>query len=85
MGVWRPDQRVTRHCGPVPTLRREADRDSWPLLDGVPLSDEEDAYVLAARAARTLNGYRSDWREFTTWCDQRSLVPLPAAAATITG
>lgn len=37
----------------------------------------------AARAANTLRGYRSDWREFTSWCDLHSVEPLPAAAPTI--
>ena len=69
----------------VLAARRDADRDALALLDGVPLSDDEDAYVRAARAANTLRGYRSDWGEFTAWCDQRSRPPLPAAAATITG
>lgn len=35
------------------------------VLDGVPLSEEEELYAGAARAANTLRGYRSDWRE---WC-----------------
>lgn len=39
----------------------------------------------AARAANTLRGYRSDWREFTAWCAQRNAEPLPAAPATVTG
>jgi len=56
------------------------------LLDGVPLTPEEAAYVEAARAANTLRGYRSDWREFTAWCaGQGGLDPLPAAASTVTG
>lgn len=70
--------------GAAPVARRDGS-DPLTLLDGVPLSDAEDAYVRAARTANTLRGYRSDWGEFTAWCDQRSLVPLPAAAATITG
>ena len=80
------DPVVTETAGgpSVSAARREADRDALALLDGVPLSDAEDAYVRAARAANTLRGYRSDWGEFTAWCDQRSRPPLPAAAATIT-
>lgn len=61
------------------------DSDPLRLLDGVPLSHEEDAYVRAARAANTLRGYRSDWQEFTAWCGEHEAPPLPAAAATITG
>jgi len=33
------------------------------LLDGVPLTSDEAGYVEAARAANTMRGYRSDWRE----------------------
>ncbi len=75
--------------GSGPVARRKADHDpdsdALALLDGVPLSDDEDAYVRAARAANTLRGYRSDWGEFTAWCDQHFVPPLPAAAATISG
>jgi integrase len=59
--------------------------DPVALLDGVPLTAEEAGYVEAARAANTLRGYRSDWREFTAWCASRNLEPLPAAPATVTG
>jgi len=66
-----------------------ASRDSAPdpvaLLDGVPLTPDEAEYVEAARAANTLRGYRSDWREFTSWCTQHAVEPMPAAPATVTG
>jgi len=56
------------------------------LLDDVPLTSAEAGYVEAARAANTLRGYRSDWREFTAWCvEHGALDPLPAAPATVTG
>ncbi|GAB7192783.1 site-specific integrase [Kineococcus sp. NUM-3379] len=54
-------------------------------MDDVPLSEDEARYVEAARAANTMRGYRSDWREFTAWCADHSCVPLPAAPSTITG
>ena len=59
--------------------------DPVALLDGVPLSEDEAGYVEAARAANTLRGYRSDWREFTTWCAERQLEALPTGPATVTG
>jgi hypothetical protein len=62
-----------------------ADTDAVQLLDDVPLTEDEADYVEAARAANTMRGYRSDWREFTAWCTSRDLDPLPAAPATITG
>ena len=65
--------------------RVDAAQDPVALLDGVPLTDDEAGYVEAARAANTLRGYRSDWREFTSWCTQHDLQPLPAAPPTITG
>ncbi|MBD2760900.1 hypothetical protein IEE94_15500 [Yimella sp. cx-573] len=55
--------------------------DAVQLLDGVPLSEAEAEYVEAARAANTLRGYRSDWSEFTTWCTQHGLTPVPAVAS----
>ena len=57
--------------------------DPVALLDEVPLSSDEAGYVEAARAANTLRGYRSDWREFAGWCAQHGLEPAPAAASTI--
>ena len=53
------------------------------LAAELPLTQDEAGYVAAARAPNTLRGYRSDWSEFTTWCAQRRLDPLPAEAATI--
>ena len=64
---------------------RDGVQDPVALLDGVPLSEDEAGYMEAARAANTLRGYRSDWREFTAWCAQHAVDPLPAAAATVTG
>lgn len=55
------------------------------LLQDVPLTPDEAGYVEAARAANTLRGYRSDWREFTAWCSQLDADPLPAAPPTVTG
>lgn len=54
--------------------------------DADPLDADEARYAAAARAANTVRGYRSDWREFTSWCAQQTppATPLPAAPATIT-
>jgi len=62
-----------------------SDTDAVQLLEDVPLTDVEAGYVDAARAANTMRGYRSDWREFTAWCTGRGVPPLPAAPATVTG
>lgn len=49
------------------------------------LTDDEAAYVAAARSPNTLRGYRSDWAEFTSWCAHRRATPLPADPAIISG
>lgn len=60
--------------------------DPLAMLDEVPLTSVEAGYVEAARSANTLRGYRSDWREFTSWCAHHGdLTPAPAAPATVTG
>ena len=65
------------HTGPPVT-------DALALAAELPLTEDEAAYVEAARAPNTLRGYRSDWAEFTTWCTRLPRDPLPAAADTIT-
>lgn len=35
-------------------------------------------YRAQAKAANTLRAYTSDWNQFESWCDERSLDPLPA-------
>jgi len=50
-----------------------------------PVSDGGAVYMRAARAANTLRGYRSDWAEFTTWCQDRRRDPIPASAAAVAG
>ncbi len=42
------------------------------------LGEQVLKYVRASKAANTLRGYRSDWREFCAWCDLYGLKPLPA-------
>ncbi|MEK6439195.1 site-specific integrase [Pseudonocardia sp. T1-2H] len=64
---------------PVPGLHA----DPLELATELPLSEDEAAYVEAARAPNTLRGYRSDWAEFTAWCTRLPRDPLPAAADTI--
>lgn len=69
--------------------RGEVERASDPIeiLAQVPeserLSADEAEYVQAARAANTLRGYRSDWGEFTRWCDDTGMPAFPASAQAI--
>lgn len=41
------------------------------------------AYVRASKAANTLRGYASDWRDFYEWCGTNAVTPLPAAPETV--
>ncbi len=60
---------------PAPSLRvsgratvPDRHQDALDLAVELPLSEDEAAYVEAARAPNTLRGYRSDWAAFSTWC-----------------
>ena len=73
--------------GPLPAVPEEVlpVPDPMAIADHDQLSLEERRYIGAARAANTVRGYRSDWTEFTTWCTQQSVDPLPAAPHTVSG
>jgi len=45
----------------------------------VRLLAQAEASFRAARAGSTLRAYAHDWKQFRTWCQQNSLVPLPAS------
>lgn len=47
------------------------------------LIDDARTYCEAAKAASTLRAYRTDWRAFSTWCDENRLQALPAAPETV--
>ena len=40
-------------------------------------------YVSHSKAASTLKAYRTDWRDFETWCAASGLTALPAAPETV--
>jgi hypothetical protein len=40
-------------------------------------------YAGLAKAPNTLRAYRSDWRDFTSWCAEHGLGSLPAARETV--
>lgn len=40
-------------------------------------------YAARARAANTKRAYQNDWHDFTSWCAEQGLQPLPAAPQTI--
>ena len=50
-----------------------------PLKDEgavTPLPSQVREFIRASKAANTLRGYRSDWREFCKWCEGRSILRL---------
>lgn len=40
-------------------------------------------YAQDEKAASTRRGYRSDWRDFSAWCDRMQLATMPALPATV--
>jgi len=40
-------------------------------------------YVAASRAENTTRVYRTGWAQFTAWCDEHGVTPLPAGAETV--
>ncbi|BCU81860.1 integrase [Polycladomyces abyssicola] len=40
-------------------------------------------YTQQSKAANTKKSYRADWNDFTTWCGERGLSPLPADPQTV--
>lgn len=40
-------------------------------------------YIQASKAENTLRAYRGDWADFSTWCEEKGLCPLPAAPETV--
>jgi len=43
-----------------------------------PSLDRAREFARNSKAQNTLRGYRSDWRDFSRWCDAHGLSPLPA-------
>jgi site-specific recombinase XerD len=48
-----------------------------------PALDQVREFIRASKAANTLRGYQSDWRQFIAWCEAHGLQPLPASAETV--
>jgi integrase len=40
-------------------------------------------YVAASRAENTTRVYRTGWAQFTAWCDEHGVIPLPGSAETV--
>jgi site-specific recombinase XerD len=44
-----------------------------------PSMEQAREFIRASKADSTLRGYKSDWRHFCNWSQERSLCPLPAS------
>jgi hypothetical protein len=47
------------------------------------LAKKARAFMQSAKAPATLKAYRSDWRDFDSWCREQQLVALPATPETV--
>src|SRR5437763_10429473 len=66
---------TTEIIGPI----REKGADMAPR----PLTEQGREFIRASKAESTLRGYRSDWRDFCTWCEGHGLCPLPASPESV--
>lgn len=48
-----------------------------------PSLDRVREFIRQSKAANTIRGYRSDWRDFSRWCEQNGLCALPANPETV--
>ena len=65
----------TEITGPVPS---EKGADLIP-----PSLDQAREFASHSKADSTPRGYRSDWRDFCSWCARNSQCPLPATPETV--
>ena len=59
-----------------------------PEIDSLVLATEQariEEYVRQSRAKSTLRGYRSDFREFEAWCNDRGTPAMPASQEALCG
>lgn len=47
------------------------------------IAERASGYAEASTSENTRRAYRAAWTDFTAWCAQRQLCPLPAAEATV--
>lgn len=66
---------------PLTVLGATVDEDRLDRLRA--LSQAAQDFVQASKAANTLRGYRSDWRDFSGWCSAQQLPALPAEPMTV--
>ncbi len=49
----------------------------------VPIINQAESYAEQSRSENTRIAYKSDWKDFSGWCMQYNLQPLPALATTL--
>ena len=49
------------------------------IVASLPDTERAREFIQASKAESTLRGYRADWREFYTWCEDQHICPLPAS------
>lgn len=52
-------------------------------LQLAPIAEQAREYAKRAKAKSTLRCYEVDWKDFTGWCQQNALLPLPATPQTV--
>src|ERR1700686_835191 len=48
-----------------------------------PSLDQAREFARHSKAENTVRGYRSDWRDFCSWCERNRQRPLPASPETV--
>ena len=48
-----------------------------------PSLDQVREFARLSKAENTLRGYRTDWRDFSQWCERNNQRPLPASPETV--
>jgi len=77
---------ITLHGTPDPApsqalVAAEAEAAVAAALDA--MAEEARDYASHSKSANTQRAYRSDWADFTAWCRDHHLAPLPATPATV--
>jgi integrase len=68
-------QRTTKSAQPPVVIEHTTDL--------VPLTAQAGEYLKASVADNTVRAYKSDWAQFTAWCESHGLDRLPAAPGTV--
>ena len=48
-----------------------------------PALDQVREFIRASKSENTIRGYKSDWRNFCSWCESRRLCAVPASPETV--